>query len=175
MRKLIAYCAISFNGKIARKDGDVAWLDSIPNPDQSDYGYYKFYETIDTTIQGYTTYDLIMNMDIDFPYSEKKNYIFTRKQGLENTEHVNFISKNHIEFVRNLKAEKGKDIWLIGGGQINTLCLNEGLIDRLHIHIMPIVISDGIELFEMIPKETHLKLVATKKYESGVMELIYDL
>ena len=66
-----------------------------------------------------------------------------------------------------------KDIWLIGGGQVNALLLNASLIDEIRIFIMPIILSDGINIFEPIPNETKLKLVETSKYSNGVVELKY--
>ena len=175
MRKIKAYLAISMNGKISRADGRVDWLETVPNPDKLDYGYSKFYESIGTTIQGYNTYAQVMAWDIDFPYADKKNYVLTRKQGLALTEHVEFIFENHIEFLRKLKKEDGKDIWLIGGGQVNTMLLNENLIDELIVHIMPIILPDGIELFELIPKETALKLVESSSYPTGVIGMKYEI
>ena len=92
---------------------------------------------------------------------------------MENTEYVEFISGNHIEFIKQLKNQGGKDIWLIGGGQANTFLLNEGLIDEIQIYVMPIIITDGIELFEALPKETQLNLMSSKSYSTGAMEMKY--
>ena len=47
MRKLKLYIATSLNGKIAASDGSVDWLESIPKPENSDYGYKKFYDAAD--------------------------------------------------------------------------------------------------------------------------------
>jgi len=80
VRKIKLYIATSLNGKIASSDGNVDWLESIPNPEKTDYGYKAFYDSIDTTIQGYNTYNQILNWDIDFPYKGKKNYVLTKKK-----------------------------------------------------------------------------------------------
>jgi dihydrofolate reductase len=175
LRKVKLYIAISLNGKIAKSDGSVDWLESIRNPEKTDHGYSDFYKTIDTTIQGYNTYSQILGWGIDFPYADKKNYVFTRKQGIEKTEYVEFISENHIDFIKQLKKEDGKDIWIVGGGQLNTMFLNENLVDEIQVFVMPIVLTDGIELFESLPKETKLKLVETKPYSTGAVELKYNV
>lgn len=175
MRKLKLYIACSLNGKIARKDGSVDWLEEIPNPEKSDYGYAGFYQSVDTTIMGFKTYKQIMDWGIDFPYKETKNYVFTRDKTHQNTAHVEFVSENHIEFVKKLKAREGKDIWLIGGGQINTMLLNAGLIDEIQVFMMPIILTEGIELFEAFPKETLLKLKGSKSFPGGAVELTYTL
>lgn len=173
MRKIKLYIAMSLNGKIARADGSIDWLDAIPNPEKTDYGYGRFIESIDTTIMGNRTYQQIIDWGVDFPYQDKKNYVLTTNRTLKNTEFVEFISKNHVDFVKNLKQKSGKDIWLIGGGQANTLLFNENLIDEIIIFIMPVVIPEGVALFDFVPKESQLKLKKTIEYSNGVVELNY--
>ncbi len=175
MRKIKLYTAMSLNGKIAKADGSVTWLETLPNPDKTDYGYADFYESIDTTIQGFSTYKQVLDWEIDFPYANKKNYVITRKQDLKNTKFVTFIKENHTDFIQELKNKKGGDIWLIGGGQINTLLLNTGLIDEIQVFVMPIILSEGIEIFEFLPNEILLKLVETKNFTSGAVLLKYEL
>jgi len=175
MRKLILYIATSLNGKIARRDGSVDWLEAIPNPEQSDYGYDAFYNSIDTTIMGYNTYAQIISWGIDFPYSGKKNFVLSRKQDLPQSKEVNFVTKDHISFIKELKQQPGTDIWLIGGGQLNTALFNAGLVDEIHLFVMPIVLPDGIELFEAVPEEALLNLEETKSYASGAVSLKYTM
>lgn len=173
MRKIKLYIATSLNGKIAKSDGDVAWLESMPNPDGIDYGYAEFCNSVDTTIMGYNTYNQIISWGIEFPYSDKKNFVLTNKADLEKSEYVEFISKNHIETIQKIKEESGKDIWLIGGGLVNTLLLNAGLIDEIQIFIMPIVIEGGIEVFEKNTFDTQFELVSVKPFPTGAIEIIY--
>ncbi len=175
MRKLKLYIATSLNGKIASSDGGVDWLESIPNPEKTDYGYAAFFDSIDTTIQGYNTYNQVINWDIGFPYKRKKNYVLTKKQNIKNTEFVEFITENHIDFIKNLKVQRGGNIWLIGGGQANTLILNAGLLDEIQVFVKPIILSDGIDLFDAFPIQSQLKLLETKSYSSGVVEMKYGL
>ncbi|MDX1333374.1 MAG: dihydrofolate reductase family protein, partial [Robiginitalea sp.] len=167
MRKIRLYIAMSLNGKIARADGSVDWLDAIPNPDKTDYGYQAFYREIDTTIQGYSTYQQLLSWGIPFPYPDKKNYVLTRKKNLKNTKDVVFVREEPLLFLRALKQQEGKDIWLIGGGEINTLLLNAGLIDELELFVMPIILPDGIGLFGGIPEETGLRHLKTQSFASG--------
>lgn len=175
MRKIILYIAMSLNGKIARKNGNVDWLESLPNPENTDHGYNEFLQSADTTIMGNATYRQLLSWGIDFPYRNKQNYVFTRNANLTKDENVEYIGKNHVEFARELKMQPGKAIWLIGGGQLNTLFFNHNLIDEIRVFVMPIVISDGIELFEAIPKERVLTLGETKIHSSGGVELRYIL
>ncbi len=175
MRKLKLYIAASLNGKIAEKDGSVDWLYVKEHDGEVDYGYEKFYESIDTTIQGSSTYKQVESWGIDFPYPDKKNYVITRNKNLEDNQDVEFISDNHLKFIKDLKNKKGKDIWLIGGGQINTMLLNEGLIDELHLFCMPIILTDGIDIFEGLPVRKDIKLIETKTHDTGAIEIRYQI
>jgi dihydrofolate reductase len=172
-RKIKLYIASSLNSRIASTDGGVEWLESIPTPEKQDYGYAEFYNSIDTTIMGYNTYAQITSWDIPFPYPDKKNYVLSNRKDLENNEHVEFVRDDQIKFIKALKETEGNDIWLIGGGQINTLVLNAKLVDEIIVHIMPLVLDGGIEIFEGIPAKTSLKLINSKTYISGVVELRY--
>ena len=175
MRKIKLYIAVSLNGKIAGTDGNVEWLENIPNPEKTDYGYYDFYNQVDTTIMGNATYNQLICWGIEFPYKGRKNYVITRKKDVVNTEYVEFVTGNHAEFIKKLKEKEGGDIWLIGGSQVNTLVLDAGLLDEIIIFVMPIIISGGIELFDAFPKETKLELLGTKSYSSGVVEINYKV
>lgn len=175
MKKIKIYIAISLNGKIAKSDGSVAWLEAMPVPEGSDYGYAEFYNSIDTTIQGNSTYKQIVSWGIEFPYKGKTNYVLTRNADEEDNENVSFISGNHIEQVKAIKAKEGKDIWLIGGGGANAMLLDANLVDQIHIHIMPIILDEGIDLFGSLLHDTLLELKHSKTYPTGVVELIYEV
>src|SRR5664279_1394932 len=123
MRKIKLYIAVSLDGKIAKPDGDVKWLDKIPNPDHLDYGYSDFLKSIDTTLMGNYTYKQLLGFGIDFPYGGKANYVFTRNTELKEDENVKYISTDPVSFVKDLKSSTGGDIWLIGGGEVNSLFL----------------------------------------------------
>ena len=173
MRKIKLYIAISLNGKIAKPDGSVDWLEAIPKPDNSDYGYTEFYDSVDTTIQGYNTYKKIQSWGIEFPYKGKKNYVLTTDTTLNHNKDVQFVSKDHINFIKALKKENGDDIWLIGGGKTNASLLDAQLIDELYVFVMPVVLNDGIDLFEDLVRDKSLILSRSKSYSTGVVEMIY--
>ena len=172
MRKLTLFIAMSLNGKIARADGSVDWLDAVPNPEKTDYGYKEFLETVDTTIMGHTTYKQLVGWGIAFPYKDKTNFVITSDTSLSRDENVVFVSKDQVTFIRDLKQTSGKGIWLIGGGKVNTLLLNEDLIDEIRLFIMPVVIPGGIDIFQDHPVETMFKLTEQRVHLSGVVELL---
>ena len=132
------YIAISLDGKIADKNGGVGWLDEVPHPDQADYGFTDFFASIDTTISGNSTYQQALGFDIGNPYKGKTNYVITRNQALVKDDYVQYISGHVIEFISDLKNQNGMDIWCVGGGQLNALLLDNGLLDEIRIFVMPV-------------------------------------
>lgn len=173
MRKIILYIATSLNGYIAKLDGSVDWLEDVPNPHNEDYGYADFQNSIDTTIQGNNTYKQILDWEIEFPYKNKLNYVITSDTHLQNNDDVVYISRDHIQFISSLKRIPGKNIWLIGGGKVNSMLLNNGLIDEIHQFIMPIVIEDGVKLFDSVKEVLSFDIIDTKVYKSGVIRYRY--
>ena len=175
MRKLILYIAASIDNYIARPDGDVEWLNAaelrLPG---EDYGYADFYQAVDTTLMGNRTYQVIQGFDVPFPYPDKTNYVFTRSDIRAGNSDVTFVAGDVAAFVRTLKEKPGRDIWLIGGGQINTLLLEQGLIDRIILTLIPVLLGEGIPLFHGKHAETSFNAVSGRMYDNGVVKWIID-
>ena len=173
MRTLSLYIATSIDGFIARSDGRVDWLNAIPNPDQLDYGYGAFLASIDTTLMGNNTYQTVLGFGGDFPYPDTINYVFSRSFQPD-TPHIQYVTEDPAAFFQRLKQGDGKKIWLIGGGQLNTVLLNAGLIDELIISIAPVVLGTGIPLFGHTAVETHWTRIKTESFETGFVQSTYQ-
>ena len=101
----------------------------------------------------------------------KKNMSF-QKFKFED-KHVNVIKDNIVEHVNEIKSKPGKDIWLYGGSSLITTFVNYGLVDEYRLSIHPIVLGKGKPLFIDIEDRQQLKLVHSRKFKSGVIQLIY--
>lgn len=164
-REIILFIATSLDGFIAKEDDDLQWL--IETDGEGDNGYDDMYQTIDTTIMGKRTYDWVMNHIDTFPYSDKKNYVFsTSEQG--STEFVEFVNEDVVEFTKKLKNQNGAKIWMIGGSNILDAFMKENLIDEYIVTITPHVLGSGIPLFKPNNPQIDLVLVDTKRYNQFV-------
>jgi len=175
-RKIIVHIATSADGFIARKNGAVDWLDR-PAP-KGNYGMVKFWNSIDTILLGRKTYD----MSVKFVKEGKatpdmfagvKHYAFSRKPPKKVLYGFEFVKEPIGKFVKRLRAEKGKDIWMMGGAGIIGSFLDAGAIDEFVIHVIPTFIGEGIPLIAPRRRTVPLKLLSIKKYPDGVVRLHY--
>src|SRR6476469_3515928 len=109
-RNIILYIGTSIDGYIANDDGTLEWLESTEV--EGDSGYNFLVERIDTVVMGKGTYDIIRGFDVDYPYSEFKNYVFSKSVS-GSDEYATFIDEEVTTFIESIKQEPGKDIWLI--------------------------------------------------------------
>ena len=120
-RKIIVTIAVSADGFIARKDGGVDWLDR-PRPKGEDYGMGEFFRSIDTIIYGRKTYDMAVKFvaeGVEIPDDGRKiqNYVFSRRRPPKKVlPGFEFVKEPVKEFAQRLRTQKGKNIWMMGGG-----------------------------------------------------------
>ena len=178
MRKIIVYIATSADGFIARKDGGIDWLDR-PRP-KGNYGMAKFWSSIDTIVMGRKTYDFAAKFVKEGKASAEmfrgiKHYVFSRKPPKKVLEGFEFVEEPIKKFAQRLRKQKGKDIFMMGGGGIIGSFLNEGEIDEFVISVIPVFIGEGIPLIAPSRRTVPLKLVLTKKFSDGVVQLHYKV
>ena len=170
-RKVIFYIAASLDGYIATSDEDLGFLSTVEREGE-DYGYGEFIKTVDAVILGRRTYDKVLSMGFDFPHEDKESYIVTRtsRPDLGN---VRFYTGDLTKLVSKLKCDPGKNIFVDGGSEIVHLLMKENLIDEYIISIIPVLLGDGIRLFKDGRPQEDLKLISSKSFESGLVQLHY--
>ncbi|EGK05266.1 dihydrofolate reductase family protein [Dysgonomonas mossii] len=173
MRKIKLYIATSIDGYIADIGGGLDWLSAYPITPELNYGYDEFFNSVDTVIMGGRTYRDILNMDVIYPYKDKISYIITRNKMNNPKEDIHFVSENIIEALSEIKKQEGKDIWIVGGGEIISMLLDNDLIDEMIITIIPMMLGSGIPLFPNIAKELTWKLDNTHSYSNNVLQVEY--
>lgn len=143
-RKIILYIGTSIDGYIANDDGTLKWLETTEV--EGDSGYDSLIERIDTVVMGKGTYDVVRGFDMDYPYRDFKNYVFSKTVS-GSDEFASFIDEEVKTFINKLKQHPGKDIWLIGGGNLAREFFKGNLIDEIQLAIAPIILGKGISLY----------------------------
>jgi dihydrofolate reductase len=173
-RKIIVYAGTSADGFIARPDGDIEWLTSRAAP-KGFYDIEKFTASIDTKILGRKTYEKSIVLGAKFE-RKTKNYVFsTRPAAAAHPSGVEFVSEPIASFARRLLAFEGQDIWMMGGGGIIASFLDAGAIDQFIINVVPVLIGDGIPLIAPRHRHVPLKLLSSRQFTDGVVQLHYEV
>jgi len=167
-RKIIFSAAMSLDGFIADKHDGYAWikgdgdhtLDTVETWD-----YPAFLSTIDTVLMGRRCYELGQHKDFTH-----QNIIVASRQAHDDSA-VTFTS-DPIQTIRDLKTQSGKDIFVFGGAKLTQSLLKENLIDTFIVGIVPIILGEGIRLFDESPK---IKLhFYNQTIEEGIVILHYE-
>ncbi|WP_213405144.1 dihydrofolate reductase family protein [Bacillus safensis] len=162
-RKLLFYGAMSIDGYLAREDHRLDWL--IGTEGEEETSYDTFYASVDTLIMGRNTYEQVLQLSPDeFPYERKTCYIMSRtlQDSLEGT-HI--IREDVLSFVKKLKNETGRNIWIVGGGGLLQSFIKERLVDELFLQIVPVMIGRGIPLFSPADLESKFSLQEVNQYK----------
>lgn len=167
MRRVQLFIAASLDGYIAGQGGDIGWLFM-----DADYGYTHFFAGVDTVILGRKTYDLCLTFH-QWPYLGKEAIVLSRTLAGKRTDHARFTDTSAAELVRQLRMVPGKDLWLVGGGQVTRDFLAADLIDDYIVSIHPVILGGGIPLFLPQVRSTWLKLVACRTFDSGLVQIHY--
>ncbi len=177
-RKIIVSIATSVDGYIARRDGDVAWLDR-PRP-KGNYAMGEFFKSIDTILWGRKTYSKGIEMGMEKRMASGfgagiQNYVFSRQAQESRVAGFKFVSEPIKAFAQGLRKKRGKNIWMMGGGEIIASFLDDAEIDELNIRVIPILIGEGIPLIQPRHRLIRLKLLSSKEFSDGVVGLRYQV
>lgn len=169
--KISIYIAMSIDGYIARKDGNLDWLE-YGHTGSEDYGFKKFINSIDTLILGRNTYQVVSGFE-EWPYKGKKVIVLSNTLKVVRKEAELFCGQLP-DLLSKLHSENIRHIW-VDGGITASKFLETGLVDELTISIIPMVLGSGIPLFSIMNKEHKCQLVSTQPYPSGLVQLKYEM
>lgn len=175
MRKIIYYLAASIDGFIAGPDDDMSGF--VHQQELIDK-YKDDLKEFDTVIMGRRTYEFgykygLKPGQLAYPYM--RHYIFSKTLNFEDTDEKLSVCRLDLNLIKNLKKEKGSDIYLCGGGQFAGWLLNNGLIDVLKIKLNPLLLGKGIPLFMEVKKQHALILTDSESFPDGFFIKTYDI
>ena len=168
-RKVVLGLGISLDGYIARRDGSVDFL-FMPK----DYSMGPFFKTIDTAIMGRKTYEIAKAMGGGGYGGKMATYVMSRTLPPGEREGMAFTQESPTTLVSRVRKQKGKHIWMMGGGELAREFLRADLIDELYLGIVPVLIGEGIPLFPSGFPQRNFALLENKSYSRGLIALRYE-
>jgi dihydrofolate reductase len=159
--EIIYYVAASLDSLIATPDGGIEWLKPYEGTGE-DYGYAEFYASIEAVLLGRATYEKCLEFP-EWPYAGKPYWVFSRGNG-----------NTPASVVAEMKARGLRRAWLVGGGKLAAALRAERLITEHIISIVPVLLGAGIPLFDGPAPSEQLRLVSSRAYASGIVQLRYE-
>ena len=170
MRKVIYGVGISLDGYIARPDGSVDFL-FMPK----DYSAGAFFKRIDVALMGRKTYQVGLQLGGGKVSSPGMTcYVFSQALPDDASGGVTVVREAPKPFLERLRKKTGKDIWLMGGGELTRAFLKEDLVDEIYLGIVPTLIGEGIPAFPASFPQREFALVESKSFSKGLASLRYE-
>jgi len=185
MRKIISFMHISLDGFVAGPKGEMDWIKV--DEEIFDYVGSRISEG-DTALYGRVTYQMMEDYWTtagDMPTATKheiehskwynKVYKVVISKTLKGTDlnNTKIIGDKLSDRINEIKQQAGGDILLFGSPTATHSLMQQNLIDGYWLFVNPIILGQGIPLFEGIKDKIKLKLLSTRQFTCGVTELNY--
>lgn len=164
----------SLDGIIAKRDNSVSWMDTVGDGYEkgvSEAGAEEGATAIECFVLGARTYEHAL--EIGWPYGDIPTVVVTHRELPRVRKSVEFYSGDLKKLADEILAPRYGNIWLVGGAMLCQSFLRLGLVDEIRLVIIPILLGDGLRLFENSGIETKWNLKNVVAYKTGVIELLY--
>ena len=171
------YTATTLDGFIADRDNSLSWLFEVPAGDD-DVGhedrFARFFADVGAIGMGSTTYEWILDHEqlLDHPekwrgyYGDTPCWVFSRRE-------LPAIPGADLRFVQGdvgpihpamVEAAGGKNVWLVGGGDLVGQFADEGLLDEIVLSIAPVTLGEGAPLLPRRLLASDLTLTGVERH-----------
>lgn len=164
----------SLDGIIAKKDNSVSWLDGsgdVYEKGTSEGNADDGVTSIDCFVLGSRTYEHALQLG--WPYGDTPTIVTTNRELPSTRKSVEFYSGDLKKLVDEILAPRYGNIWLVGGAMLCQSFLRLGLVDEISLMIIPVLLCDGLRLFDNSGAEERWNLKNVVAYKTGIVELLY--
>jgi dihydrofolate reductase len=169
MRKITYGAACSLDGYLARADGSVDWLlwsDDVQRITS------EYWPRVDVVLMGRKTYD-VARAHGSGASPGVTTYVFSRTLQNDPEPGVHLVRDEAATFVRELKSRAGREICLMGGGELARSLFDAGLIDEVGVNIHPVLLGSGKPMFLPLQAQHMLELIETRPLSGGCIYALY--
>jgi len=184
MRTITYGGAVSLDGFLAGPNESIDWLHFSKDVQQVMADYWK---DVDTVLMGRKTWAFAVAQNRATAKKTKKGkrrppsdpavrtYVFSRTLAAIDEPGVELVASDAVAFVRDLKRKPGKQICLMGGGELATSLLGAGLVDEVGLNIHPILLGSGIPTFRDPGHRVRLTLTECRRMEGDCILARYKV
>lgn len=144
------YTATTLDGFLADPDDNLDWLLSQPIDETGPMSYGEFIGDVGAVVMGATTYEWVCRNaleDAAWPYAQP-SFVLSHRDLVPVAENVSIVAGPVADLRSRLEAAAGgKDVWIVGGGDLATQCAQAGMLDEVVVSIAPVMLGAGRPLF----------------------------
>lgn len=169
--RTVIQAAISLDGRIAGRDGDIHWLDPFP-PEA--FGIDEFIVGLDAVVMGRKSYDETIGFG-DWYLTQVPEVVVTTHRAIENPP-----ANVHSELgpigpmLERLKARTFRDIWLFGGADTWVQALEADMVDVIDLVIVPVVLGDGPIWLPQADMKSRFFPASAVAHQNGAVRMILE-
>jgi dihydrofolate reductase len=184
--RVIYYAAATLDGYIADAGDGLDWLTRYEGSFEGEGAqpmkgsYDEFYEGIGALVMGSTTYEWVLEHVDSWPYAGRPTWVLSSRElgmpdGVDEGE-ITVTQADVAEIHDDVAAGAGdRDIWIVGGGNVASQYADAGLLDEVVVTVVPVVLGEGKPLFDRGVPGGPMKLLGTRPWDTGMVELRYEL
>jgi dihydrofolate reductase len=171
MRRVLYSVAMSLDGYIAGPDGGYDWI-----PEEPEIDWARFLSRFDTVLMGRGTWEVLEAEGGAGPTAGMRRIVFSTRLDPAAHPEIEVVGEDAAGVVSELKAEQGKDIWLMGGGQLFRSLLEAGVVDGVEAAVVPVLLGGGIPFLPADAGRVRLESRGVETYPTtGLVLLSYDV
>jgi len=176
------YTASSLDGFIATRDHSLEWLFQLG--DVNETSYPQFIEQVGALAMGASTYEWLLNHVVNTPSDSASPWPYQQPAWVFANRSLPRIAGADVRFVRGevrpvhremCQAAQGKNLWIVGGGELAGQFHDAGLLDELIVQVGSVTLGSGQPLLPRAIITPPLRLVSVRQIGVGFAELRYEV
>ncbi len=169
------FIAVSLDGYIADSMGGIDWLNDIPNPDNSDFGFSEFFSTVDALVMGRNTFEKVLSFP-EWPYEKP---VFVMSSSMQTVpahlaQKAFLLNQSPAEATAFLYSKGFRSLYT-DGGKLITSFLEHRLITDLILTRVPVLLGSGIPLFGRLSEMIRLSHIKTEVLNNYLVQSRYGV
>lgn len=170
MSKVVIHATVTLDGFMADLDGGVDWMNGFPSAPEDEDVVGRVIQELGAIIGGANKTQTIDEGEVPYGAMVKVPVYLMTHSAHEPIEKDNvtytFVVDDITQAVKSAKQAAGEKWVSLLGGSISRQCLELGLVDEIQLHVVPILLGQGISLFTGLSKHIKLERLETSAYAS---------
>ncbi len=182
MTRVIFNTATTLNGFLADDEDSLSWLFAVPGAESAENDFGSFLEGIGSLVMGSTTYEWILEHEKlpehpdRWAYASTPSFVFSSRTlpAVEGAD-IRFRSGELTAAWEEIRdAAGGRDVWVVGGGDLVGQFTDAGLLDEIRVSVAPVTLVSGRALLPRRLESDRLRLESVRQ-AGQFAELVYSV